>query len=280
MAGPMRMADGVAVGRSKTAEEIFAESLAAAASAGSQSTSKADQEAAMRLYYGKRYNGSGMQKSFVSVNEAINDFYSFSDTDRINLGRTMYQYGLISDANDYTSILRTWQQAVGEAARFYNSRSRREVSPYDALAIMAGLRTDGRNSKGGYGNPRGGGSAAPARPTTRTTRSKSYNIPSATEAKALITNIFRDQVGRGPSDAEVARYTSMFVGAAKRNPTVTTQTARFDSTGALTSQKSTSSGGVNLETVGTDEVQDDPEYGAYQAATQYMNALLRAIGGT
>ena len=67
----------------------------------------------------------------------------------------------------------------------------------------------------------------------------------------------------------------------KANPTITTQTTNYMGD-TVTGQTSTTKGGVKegaRQLMAVEDVKADPEYGAYQAATTYFDAMMDMIGG-
>jgi hypothetical protein len=93
--------------------------------------------------------------------------------------------------------------------------------------------------------------------------------------------IFQALMGRDPDKNELDRYGSMMTSYAQKHPTVTKQTQTTDIHGNTTSS-STSSGGYSAAGVTdmlSNQAKADPEYGSYQAATTYFNALIGAMGG-
>jgi hypothetical protein len=171
------------------------------------------------------------------VDEATIAYYSeWTDAERIAWARRMYAAGFVSDPNDIEGAYRAWATAVDRASAMWEN-GRKKLTPWQAMDIMEGI------------NPNGG----PPAPKTST----NYNIPSAEDAAALVTAVFKGALGRDPNDAELSRYRSMLTGKAKANPTVSTMTT--DQAG---NTSTTTTGG----------------YSAYQAATTYFNALVSALG--
>jgi hypothetical protein len=139
----------------------------------------------------------------------------------------------------------------------------KKVTPWQVLDVVAG---------GAGGGPH---------PTTQTNTSKSFNIPTVEDAHAATRQLFQALMGRDPDHGELDRYASMMTSYAQKHPTVTKQTQTTDIHGNTTSS-STSSGGYSqggITDMLSQKAKADPEYGAYQAATTYTNALIGALGG-
>jgi hypothetical protein len=200
----------------------------------------------------------------VGLQEAVADWYKWSDAERAGFAKRLYGLGLISDPNDLygqNGAFAGWQNAVQTASNFYMAAGRK-VTPWQAVDLMA-------NTAGG------------PQSKTQTNTSRSFNIPTVEDAHVATKQIFQALMGRDPDKNELDRYGSMMSAYAQKHPTVTKQTQTTDIHGNTTSS-STSSGGYSAAGV-TDMLSDrakaDPEYGSYQAATTYFNALIGAMGG-
>jgi len=189
--------------------------------------------------------------------DAIAQFYTWSDEERAAWGQRLYKLGIIKTPDDYSGMFNAWQQAVQEAANFYTFGGRK-VTPWDVVDLFS--------------------TAHGSTPTTTTRKSKSFQIPNPGDAHAAVKSIFQSALGRDPTDGELARYSSMLVAKSKANPQITNTTSTTDTSGNV-SQTSTTSGGFNPSDVLNSAIENTNEYGAYQAATTYMNALLAKIGG-
>jgi hypothetical protein len=197
----------------------------------------------------------------VGLQDAIADWYKWSDQERSSFGQRLYKLGLVKDPNDYGSVFGAWQSAVQEASNFYMAAGKK-VTPWQVLDIVAG---------GANGGPH---------PTTQTNTSKSFNIPTVEDAHAATKQIFQALMGRDPDENELDRYASMMTSYAQKHPTVTKQTQTTDIHGNTTSS-STSSGGYTQAGSRPAEQPGPARPGVrrYQAATTYFNALQGALGG-
>lgn len=219
----------------------------------------------------KVYMGGGMmtghpttrtvESRTLSKVDAQRSWYLMSDAERAALGTRLYRAGIVADPNNYKQVQSAWQYAVEEAAEAY-AAGRQRMTPWDVIGMMAGT------------------SGAAAGPKTTSYSSTSVNIPTKQDAAAAVRSIFQDAIGRDPTDGEIARYSSVIFGAAKANPTRTNTTTTTDASGNSTSSSTTSGGmtAAGYQEMLENKVRQDPEYGAYQAATTYMNALMDAIG--
>lgn len=220
-----------------------------------------------KVYFGQRQSGfTGLRDDkpgeqigvrtgddILDLDAATSNFYSWSDVERDAWGKRLYKAGMLRDPDDFDGMLKAWAYAVEQAAGFY-THAGRKITPWQVIDLLD-------SGEGPQGGPK----------TTKST-SKAYQIPSESEARAAITAIFQDQLGRDPTDGELSRYRSMWIGQARQNPAVTTTTTTTDPSGN-TSSSSTTSGGFDPRGFLVQEAQGDPEYGALQSATVYYNVL-------
>jgi hypothetical protein len=102
----------------------------------------------------------------------------------------------------------------------------------------------------------------------------------------MIHAMYQNELGRDPTDGELSRYRSMLINKSKANPqtqtSTTTTTPNKDGSNTSQVSNSTSSGGWSQAGL-TDDLQGkvhaDPEFGAYQAATSYMQAIESLFSG-
>ena len=106
---------------------------------------------------------------------------------------------------------------------------------------------------------------------SKTRVSKSTRLSDSTTAEALVTAVMQDQVGRGPSAAELKKYTQALQKAQATAPT-TTVTTGGDST--TTSQ---TTGGINEQQFLINEIAGTDEARA-QKVKSYYDVFKQAIG--
>jgi hypothetical protein len=195
-----------------------------------------------------------------SVEEGTLEFYKWSEVELQAWGQRLYKAGMISNPGDYQAMARAWADAVKLSANYWAAG--RPITPWEVIDIQEGLAHAGQRT-----------------PKTSRNMSKSLNIPSAEEADGITRQMFQDLLGRDPTDGEAARYRSILIGKAKQNPTVTTTIQNTDGTGN-TSSSSTTTGGFSsamAQEAVRGQATEDPEYGAYLAATTYMGALQQML---
>jgi hypothetical protein len=114
--------------------------------------------------------------------------------------------------------------------------------------------------------------------------SKSVRLSDPTTAEALVTAVMQDQVGRGPSKAELKKYTQALQRAQTAAPTTTVTTSRAGATtspitGEVTSGATTSktTGGINEQQFLINEISGTDEAKA-QKVKSFYDVFKQAIG--
>lgn len=118
----------------------------------------------------------------------------------------------------------------------------------------------------------------------RTTTRTSTNIQksSTLDAKAIASAASKALLGREANDIESAALLRALNEYESANPEVTTTTQEEDMYGTVLGSTSTTTGGVTSaarEQLAKEQAQANPEYGAYQAATYFNDALMELIFG-
>lgn len=218
----------------------------------------------------------GVHDQAVSLQEAYNDYYTWQPQEQQAWTSKLFRAGLISDPSDVASALAFWKQAVDLAGGQYTV-GHKKVTPWDMAQQMLGL-AEAQNGKKN-------------KPTTETRVNTSTEVLNSGDADNMITTMYQNELGRNPTDGELSRYRSMLINKSRNDPTTsvesTTTTPLLDKSGAASGnttvdtstnqQDGWSQAGLNNSL--QQQVQADPEWGAYQAATTYMNALEQTMSG-
>jgi len=230
------------------------------------------------VYLGQagRYNGSMMEKYDwrVSLDEAVAEIYNWQDDERAQWGKRLYGAGLLDDPNDWNGMQEAWEYAVKQTAGF-NAGGKPKMTPWSFIDLLEqrGAGKDALDAR-----RRQAANEARALMPSRST-STSYNaLPTKEDAHVAIKTLFQEQLGRDPEDGELDRYTSMMLSKMKANPGKTVSTSISDPRTNTTTSTSRTTAGFNPSGMLEKEAKGDPEWGAYQAATTYFNALQGAIG--
>jgi hypothetical protein len=263
---------------------------------------------------GRFFNEPGMPKvtrereteedDVKSVAEAMAMFYE-DDFDLNRLGELAEQYGLKAETLD--DLADVWESAVQYSARKYASGSK--ATPWDMIPLMAGAwRGDGsladrsRALAESLNEPRTLTQTAHTAGRRIVETATQVDISNPEQSRALVQNVLSQALGRWATGAELEEFVGSLNAYQRENPTVTTRTTDVapetrtqtttesadgtsqssetsvqggeSNTSTTTQQGATAEGGQQLL---MEQAMESPDYGAYQAATTYMDALLGAL---
>lgn len=194
-----------------------------------------------------------------TLQDVINQWYTMDQNTKDKFEAQMasagYKVGTYADAD----LFKAWSSYATQAAA-YNAAGKM-VSPWDVLSMDQQQKQN-------------------AKPVTTTHTDTSYQISNYQDTHALFMSAAQSLLGRAPTAAETKAFQSTLNAYQRANPTRTTQTSTTDALGNTTSTTSTSGGTTQagLTDLAQQQAEQNPDYGAYQAATTYFNALLGAIG--
>lgn len=118
-------------------------------------------------------------------------------------------------------------------------------------------------------------------PRSVTATSTSTDLSTGEDAHAIFLQAAQSLLGRDPTKSEIKTFQSALNAYEKQHPTVTTQTTNYMGD-QVTGQTSNTTGGVKegaRTVLAMEDIKKDPEYGAYQAATNGMNWLMEMVNG-
>lgn len=119
-------------------------------------------------------------------------------------------------------------------------------------------------------------------PRSKTTTEKRVDLSSPEDVRALTTQMLTELLGRAPTAAELAKYRTSITGLEKANPSVATTTTTINDQGEAVGSSTTTSGGVSdaaRQGLVEQGAKQGPEYGKFQSATTYFNAMMQMMGG-
>ncbi len=208
------------------------------------------------------YMGSNARIGFIGQDQAQNMYYTWDGKTKSKflsqLSLAGYDTGGMKDAQ----LASLWAGYVEVAGKY--SQAGKWVSPWEVIGKDIAQRE-----------------AAASKPKTVTQTSKQYNLSTAEDAHALFQGAAQALLGRDPTKAEISRFKGILNKYEQSNPAITTTTSNYIGSD-LQSQTSTTKGGVSAasqQLMAQEEAKKNPEYGAYQAATNGMNWLMEMIGG-
>lgn len=155
-----------------------------------------------------------------------------------------------------------WAAYVGQAAQYYGSNVK--LTPWDILAKDMKQRSTYLNT-----------------PRSVTATSTDMRLSTAGDAQAIFLQAAKSLLGRDPTKSEIKTFQSVLNEQERANPQVTTTTSSFMGD-TQTGQTSTTTGGVSTDeknVMAMEDIKKDPEYGAFQAATNGMNWLMEMVQG-
>jgi len=231
---------------------------------GSMSTYGPYDASAVVPYMGVFGSGINGQPVYVNVTDAANQYYKWSPQEqnqfRAKMSLVSSSYLGAADAD----LANAWAGLVNQSAAYHAAGT--NITPWDILS------KDVSNLSG---------SASKARTVNRTVNQ--VNLTNKVDAQAIFFQAAQQLLGRAPNDSEVSNFQSFLNAKEKANPIVSNIQTTYDASGQVIGTDTTkSSGGVSSDAANfaaMQQAEKSPEYGAYQAATTYMNALKSAIGG-
>jgi hypothetical protein len=206
------------------------------------------------------YNIANNREVAVPQSEAKRRIFG-DDSYRRRVADQMIAAGILSpnDANNLSAISKAWDKVVEQSAQFRLAGNDR--TPEDVIRLINIQKK----------------AAAPVRQYPYTTTTDESQVQTWTDAPSQVKDVLQRMLGRDPSSEELASYQAGLNSAAQANPQQSHSVQTEDANGNVVRQVS-NSGGIDPTQVLGDMAQGDPEYGAYQASTTYMNALKSAIG--
>jgi len=195
----------------------------------------------------------------LKVSEAERKIFE-DDAYRAKVAAQMVAAGLLdpSELNNLGAIQQAWNSVVAQASQFYLAGNGR--TPEEVIRLI---------------NIQKKAAAAPVPTTTTDNTTQVQNFD--TSAPSDIRTALQNMLGRAPTSHEMQSYQAGLNAAAQANPQQQQTVTHDDGKGNVT-RNVTQSGGIDSTEVIGQMAQADPEYGAYQASTTYMDALKGAIG--
>lgn len=210
--------------------------------------------------------------NYLPASQVTQQFYGWDEAtkNKFLMQLSLAGYDNVDQAPD-GKLAELWGAYVDQAGK-YNAAGVK-MTPWDILA------KDIRQKE----------KAARVQPRSVTTTSTNLDVSSALSARAIFQQATHALLGRAPTKAETKLFQARLNAYEQANPQVTTTTTSYagglatdPNTGQVTGQTSKTTGGVNAAEramMAEDAVKVDPEYGAYQAASNGMNWLMEMVNG-
>lgn len=225
----------------------------------------------------------------VSADDAYKQFFKWGEKKRQDFIAQGILGGLLNEGAGVMEASRVWKTMVTEAAA-YNDAGQ-QVSPWDIMSSYV-KSSGGQNAwvqKGVFEINTQTGEQRYVGPGTYLGDGRAQQTDTRVDltdprtAQTIAMRAFQQAMGRNPNQGELTTFAAALAKAEKSNPISATTTTQYNmETGQVISQDSTTSGGLTAEAramMGENQAKKDPEYGAYQAATTYQNALMQAVYG-
>lgn len=205
---------------------------------------------------------------------------------------TMKQFvnaGILSKLPGFNSgmgmpeVMDAWDNLVQSAIAFSAADPNKKWTPWD---VMNSYKNDGKFGtvrKGDWEYDVATGEKVKyVGPKTKTVSSKTIDLSSAEDVQAITTQVLTQALGRAPTAKEVAQYKATINGYERENPTVSTQTQTLNDMGEIVNTSTVNTGGTTAAgkaALVEKGAKQGPEYGKYQSATTYYNAMMQMITG-
>jgi len=197
-----------------------------------------------------------------TLNEVTQQYYNWDVATKNKFITQLNLAGFNASGMSDSQLASAWADYAGQSAKYYNNGSGQKLTPWDILAKDMTMRES-------------------AQPRTVTSTSSSSNLSTGEDAHAIFYQAAQSLLGRDPTKTEISSFQKKLNSYENANPTVTTTTQNYVGQD-LKSQSSTTKGGVSADTrnmMAMENAKAEPEFGAYQAATTYMDALMKTISG-
>ena len=208
------------------------------------------------------------QQQFTNVTKSVidmgNEYYKWSDDQRQQFRAKLALIDKSAMTAPDSTIAQAWNGYVQQSADYLAGGV--SVTPLDILAKDISAKTGPAASLAG----------------TKTQTTSDTSLTSRVDANAIFKSAAQSLLGRAPTADESAQFASLLNSQESANPTNATITSTTDALGNTTSSNRTTTGGVSsaaAQLLAQQQAEKNPEYGAYQAATTYMGALVNAIKG-
>jgi len=225
----------------------------------------------------------GGTPNWMSEQDAENTYFNWTQKQRDDFRAKGLLSGLLTQGAGDLEAFNLWQNLVKQAS-LYGAQNQR-VGPLDILSGYVKSNSNGGWIKQGNFevNPATGERRYIGPKFTTATQSQVDMTDPAT-AKAVAVQAFQSLLGRDPGQGEIAAYAAALSQSEAQNPSQATVVSEHDPvTGDVVGTSSVSTGGMTDQgrlQLAEDEIKGKKEYGATQAATTYMGALMNAVKGS
>jgi len=202
----------------------------------------------------RNYTGPVEQAKYATLSQTIMDVYRWDPaTKKANIAKIEKSLGIeIKNDGDLEDA---WKYLATTSAKYLSAGQ--SLTPWDVLDLYS--------KDGVLGGKLG-----------KTSTHTQVNLTDAATAKAWVSDIMRQKLGRDATAAEEREFTDLLNSQERAHPTISNSTT--DPYGNTTSQ--TTTGGVTQAGIAeqyADSLKGDAEYGEYQGSTTFRDAFFNAI---
>ncbi|MGW2169137.1 hypothetical protein ACWC1C_01240 [Streptomyces sp. NPDC001705] len=239
-----------------------------------------------------RIEGMGYHKPkgdlWVSTKEAESEFYRWTPKQQSDFTAQGILSGLLKLGDGPMEAGSLWKKLVKEAASY--GAAGQKVTPIDLMAtyVKASGGANAWTQQGVFEINTQTGERRYVGPGTYLGDGRAQQTDTRVDltdpdtARAVATRLFQDMMGRDPGQGELSGFAGALHSAEQSSPVVSTTTTQYDmETGQPLSSDTTQTGGLTADAksyIGEQQIKSKKEFGAYQAATTYMNAFEALIG--
>lgn len=236
---------------------------------------------------GGAYQGSTFTKTYTPYGEARLDPLNWDDAKM----RSFVAKGILAKAPGFGTdmgmpeIVSAWDDLLKSASAFNAMPGQgKEWTPFDVLETYS-------NNEGKFGTVKKGDwlydvatgeKVKYVGPKTKTRTDKRIDLSSPEDVKALTTQMLTELLGRAPNANELAKYRSSINNYETANPQLATTTEKLNDMGEVVSSSTVTAGGASEAASAqliSDAAKQGPEYGKFQGATTYYNAMMQMLSG-
>lgn len=202
------------------------------------------------------------------ASDVMMDYYRWDYNTRQSFLNGLTGIGVDVSKQTDSQLAKMWGDYVNQAAA-YTSLGR-PFNPWAVLTLDV-LTQEGKRKTEAEKGP-------------VTTTATEVNLSTKLDAKAMLYQASKTLIGRAPSDTETANFYAALNQQETNNPQITTTTTvpGVEGTPQGATQTRTTSGGLSADAkqmLVIEEAKKNPEYGAYQAATTFTDALKEMVYG-
>lgn len=205
--------------------------------------------------------GSQSPIAFAKASDAAQLYFMWDDKTRSKFLSNLQLAGYDTSGLKDDQIAKLWGGYVGLAAQY--QQQGKQLSPWDVLGKDISQRES-------------------VQPRTVMSTQRMYNISTYEDAYGLFQNVAQQLLGRAPTKAETSKLKSVLNNYEQAHPTTTDIQSTYMGSQLQDRQAVKTTGGVTQEArtaIAEEQAKSNPEYGAYQAATNGMNWLMEMVGG-